>query len=243
MVAEDERFFSFTFNGENYTVDELTFNAALNLPTDQFVDLPTNGDLIQFFTGIHYQGDIVLSRLNKKNLVQEWNIFFEIIAKVFANSTKSNNTVITTALQIIGFSIANNRRINIGNLLWNVFLTQLKKARKDFDKGRKVCSYYPHFLTLIFNMLPSYQHAPFPNDRIQVSGKPNKKFYTRLDTSRALLHIPMLITPFMSTFINLPVIPIQAPVQPEQALVPLVPVPEQEAPAFEQAEPVPEQIM
>lgn len=46
MVAKDERSFSFKINDVTYTVDQTVFNAALNLPTENFEESPTNDELV-----------------------------------------------------------------------------------------------------------------------------------------------------------------------------------------------------
>ena len=70
-VSGDFKTFSFTFNGIQYTVDESVFNASLNLPTDNFVDLPTESQLSQFFRDIGFQGQLNLNRLSKSDLIPE----------------------------------------------------------------------------------------------------------------------------------------------------------------------------
>ena len=115
-MAADSKSFSFSVADTQYVVDDSVINRALNFPTDNFVELPTDNDITDFFTAIHYQEVINLPKMSKSFLVSEWDIFFDTLSKVFANSTKSNFHIITSTLQQIGLAVAFNQRINIGKL-------------------------------------------------------------------------------------------------------------------------------
>ena len=80
-------------------------------------------------------------------------------------------------------------------------------AKRDHGQGNKVQCYYPRFLSIILNHLLSPEHiALFNNSAFEVSQTTNKKFYTRLNTSLKYTNIHVVVTPFMSNFINLPTI-------------------------------------
>ena len=74
---------------------------------------------------------------------------------------------------------------------------------------------YPVFLTLIINHILTPEHkALFDNSAFELSLTTHKKFHTRLSTIIKFSNIHVVITPYMSNYINLPII--QAPpVQPQ----------------------------
>ena len=94
----------------------------MHFPTDNFSPLPTKQDLIQFFMAINHEDPLNITRLSKKGLVCEWDLFFDILARVFANSTKGNFHLITRPIQIIGFSIVLGRRVDFGTLIWDLIV-------------------------------------------------------------------------------------------------------------------------
>ena len=55
-VAADSKSFSFTVADSQYVVDDSVINRALNFPIDNFVELPTDNEISNFFTSIHYRG-------------------------------------------------------------------------------------------------------------------------------------------------------------------------------------------
>lgn len=212
-LSPDTRSFSFKVGETSYVVNESILNTVLNLPNSDFVDPPLEVVMTRFFNDIHYRSAIDLSKMSKKFLVAEWDYFFDIISKAFSNSTKTGFHSISSLIQRIGFAIVYNQRINIGRLLWTVIVNRLVVAKSDFDQGSAVYCYYPRFLTLIFNHVVSDDHQRmFVNSASEVSGTTHKKFFTRLDTMRKYTHIPVVITPYMSIFINQPIIPEPAPV-------------------------------
>ena len=71
VVSNDSKLFSFIIEGTPYVVNDTVINQALNLPTDNFVDPPTEDILTKNFTDIKYQGAVDLPRMNKKYLVNE----------------------------------------------------------------------------------------------------------------------------------------------------------------------------
>ena len=212
-ASDDSRSFSFTVANTQYVVNQLVVNRALNLPDRDFVGLPTN--ISKNFTSINYQGVIDLTKLSKSNLVAKWDCFFDTLAKVFGNCIKSSFANIPSLLQYIGLAIVHNQRINIGQLLFSTIIKCLLSAKDDHSRGRKVRCYYPKFLMLIANHLLSPEHkALFSNAAFEVSPTTHKKFFTRLETSLKFSQVPVLVTPFMATFIPLPTIP--EPVQEQQ---------------------------
>ena len=205
-----------TFNilDKQYRIDESVIRMALNLPCGSLVSLPSHQDLISFFQIINYQGQVDLTKFSKSNLVNEWDCFFDTLAKVFANCTKTSFHNISSLLQYIGYDVANNQRLNIAQLIRSEMVRRIITAKRDHGLGNKVQFYYPICLTIIMNHILSPEHkALFDNSVFEVSLTTNKKFYTRLNNSNKYSNIPVVITPYMSNFNNLPAIHAQ-PVQP-----------------------------
>ena len=71
IMAADSKSFSFTVADTQYVVDDSVINRALNFPTDNFVELPTDNEITNFFTAIHYQEVINLPKMSKSFLVSE----------------------------------------------------------------------------------------------------------------------------------------------------------------------------
>ena len=108
---------TFIIRDTYYQNDESVFHAAPNFPSDNLVNLPSDQELVSFFTNINYQGPLHLTKLSKSNLVDEWSCFFHTLIKVFANCTKTSFSNISSLLQYIGFAVANNQRINFAQLV------------------------------------------------------------------------------------------------------------------------------
>ncbi|KAK1401444.1 hypothetical protein POM88_001049 [Heracleum sosnowskyi] len=177
-----------------------------------FDPLPTDDELSQFFVNIHYQGPFQMVKLSKSFVVREWDLFFDTIARVFGNCTKTNFHCITSLNQYISYAIVFGRRLNFAEILWNIMLNRLVHSRRDSDNHVKVKCWYPRFLTLIINhLLTAEQVELFREARFETSPTTDTKFYTRLDVSSKFLNIPVLVSPLMSQFINLPIFGEQVP--------------------------------
>ncbi|KAK1392928.1 hypothetical protein POM88_011984 [Heracleum sosnowskyi] len=108
-------------------------------------------------------------------------------------------------------------RLNFGHLLWEIVVRRVFNARKEFDNGRKIKCFYPRFLSLVLNSLLSNEHQElFRNGRFFISPTTDRKFYHRLQTSFRYSNVPVLISNYMTNFINLP--SFEPPV-PEQRIV------------------------
>ena len=204
---------TFVVGGTQYRVDELVVITALNFPADNPVGLPTDQELVSFFHDINYQGPVDLTRLSKSLLVDEWSSFFDTLIKVFANCTKTSFSNIPSLLQYIGFAVAYNRRINFAQLTWHAMVRRIIAAKRDYGLGNKVSCYYPRFLSVILHHVLSPEHmALFNNIPFEVAQTTTKKFFTRLATSVKFTNVPVVVTPYLSNFIQLPVIQTQPPV-------------------------------
>ena len=83
-------------------------------------------------------------------------------------------------------------------------------AKRDFGLGNKVSCYFPRFLSVILHHVLSPKHmALFNNSPFEVAQTTTKKFFTRLATSLKFANVPVVVTPYLSNFIQLPVIQTQ----------------------------------
>ena len=204
---------TFIVGDTQYRVDESVVRTALNFPADNLVGLPTDQELVSFFQDIHYQGPVDLTRLSKSLLVDEWSSFFDTLIKVFANCTKTSFSNIPSLLQYIGFAVAYNRRINFAQLTWHAMVRRIIAAKRDYGLGNKVSCYYPRFLSVILHHVLSPEHmALYNNSPFEVAQTTTKKFFTRLATSLKFTNVPVVVTPYLSNFIQLPTIQTQPPV-------------------------------
>ncbi|KAK1389145.1 hypothetical protein POM88_017323 [Heracleum sosnowskyi] len=212
VIAGNSKSFSFNILNQQYTVTFELFCDVLHFPKDMFDPLPTDDELSQFFVNIHYQGPLQMVKLSKSFVVREWDLFFDTIARVFGNCTKTNFHCITSLNRYIAYAIVFGRRLNFAEILWNLLLNRLAHSRRDSDNGVKVKCWYPRFLTLIINhLLTAEQVELFREARFETSPTTDTKFYTRLDVSSKFPTIPVVVSPLMSQFINFPIFGEQVP--------------------------------
>ena len=207
---------TFIVGDTQYQIDESVVRAALNFQADNLVSLPSDQELVYFFTNSHYQGTLDLTKLSKSLLVDEWSCFFDTLIKVFANCTKTSFTNIPSFLYYISFAAANNQRINFAKLIWRVMVRRIIASKRDFGLGNKVSCYYPRFFSIILNHIISSEHVrSFNNSAFEVAQTTTKKFYTRLATSLKFTNVPVVVTPYLSNYIHLPVIQTQTHTVPQ----------------------------
>ncbi|KAK1397586.1 hypothetical protein POM88_007449 [Heracleum sosnowskyi] len=217
VISDDLHSISFTIEHTQYTITEGLFCEVFQLPRDNFDRTPSDIELIQFFTRIHYQGPLELTKLSKANLVCEWDILFDTLAKVFSNCTKSNFQHIPSLLQYIAYAIVFNVRLNIGHLIWSLMVRRVSNARIDHDSGRNVRCFYPRFLTILINHVLSDAHKELFSNAVSIPSPTTfSKFYQRLHTSSKWNMTPVVVSPFMAQFIHLPTF---EPFVPDQQLV------------------------
>ena len=194
--------FSFVVQGTTYTVTPRVVNEALGLPLGNYYGTPTPNQLTQFFTDINYQGAIHLPSLRKGNLVSEWELFFDTLIKTFGNCTRENNTLITSFIQYIGYSIAYNHPINIGQHLFALILNRVRAAIRNVQAGTPVQCFYPRFLSQIINTLLTPEHRLFyANSHVTNQRGLGTNLLTRIERSPRHLNVPVVVTQYMSQFI------------------------------------------
>ena len=128
--------------GRTIHINTDDMNRILGFPKENFAELPTEEETIQFFQTILYQGEIFLPRMLKGNLKPEWNLFFDTLAKVFAHTTRKNFNVISSLLQKIGFCIAHNLPVNFLRSWdrWGVGQLSTMQRSRAFIQGSSCCS-------------------------------------------------------------------------------------------------------
>ena len=76
--------------GKRITITTDDVNRILGFSRDNFADVPSNDEIIQFFQTINYLGQIFLPKMSKGKLRIEWDVFFDTLAKVFAPTDRRN---------------------------------------------------------------------------------------------------------------------------------------------------------
>ena len=128
-VSSNFSSFTFSLAGTTHRLDANVLNQVLGFPTEDFVPPSSESQIINFFTSIHYSGELNINTLSKNQLVNEWNVFFDTLANVFSNCTRTNFHKIPSLIQIIGFAVVFNRRINFGHVLWGVLVRRVYNTR------------------------------------------------------------------------------------------------------------------
>ena len=92
-------------------------------------------------------------------------------------------------------------------------------SKREFGLGNKVSCYYPRFLSIILNHILSPEHvALFNNSAFEVAQTTTKKFNTRLATSLKFTNVPVVVIPYLSNYIHLPVIQTQTHTVPQPSV-------------------------
>ena len=143
--ANQGKISGFKFRLQNRTVflNEKDLNTALHFPTENFDDYPSNEDLLGFFTWIQCsldENNMIPRVIYQNHLPKEWHLFFTIISHVFAPKISGFHGI-SRMIQIIGFSIAHNRRINFGHLI-------MEEIIKNQQSVRETYCLYPRFLQI-----------------------------------------------------------------------------------------------
>ncbi|XP_063944875.1 uncharacterized protein LOC135151160 isoform X1 [Daucus carota subsp. sativus] len=193
------------------TVDDV--NRILGLPRDNFEPDPSEDELRQFFQDIHYQGQIFLPKMSKGNLKAEWDVFFDTLAKVFAPTNRKNFGNISSMLQIFGFSIAYNRRINFGKILLREIIRKMGSVtQRSIQRNEKVECFYPRILMLFMNdkMDDADRHMYIDSPVVPIQ-RTCAKIQTRLVNKKKHDNVPLVVTPFMLEQFSAPFQPVQVP--------------------------------
>ena len=137
----------FRFQNRNVVLTELDLNTALHLPTEDFADYPSDEDLLGFFAWIQCsldENNMIPRVIYQNHLPKEWHLFFTIISHVFAPKISGFHGL-SKMIQIIGFSIAHNRRINFGHLIMEEIIKNHKSVRENY-------MLYPRFLQMTLDL-------------------------------------------------------------------------------------------
>ena len=126
--------FKFKLHNRYVYITETYINAALHLPVDNFVEYQSNEELLEFFQWLQCTLDEnkrVPRVLYRNHLPKEWHLFFTTISHVFAPKISGFHGI-SRLIQIIGFSIAYNRRINFGPLIMEEIIKNQQSVREHY---------------------------------------------------------------------------------------------------------------
>ncbi|KAL1818287.1 hypothetical protein ACET3Z_013156 [Daucus carota] len=193
------------------TVDDV--NRILGFPRNNFQVEPTSAELTQFFQDIHYQGQIFLPRMSKSKLKAEWDVFFDTLAKVFAPTTRQNFHNISSMLQIFGFSVAYNRRINFGKILLKEIIRKMGSvSQRSIHENDKVECHFPRFLMLFLSdKMNNEDRAMYVDSAVVPILRTCTKIQSRLANQKKHENVPLVVTPYMLEQFNVPLQPVQVP--------------------------------
>uniref|UniRef100_A0A166CZM5 Aminotransferase-like plant mobile domain-containing protein n=1 Tax=Daucus carota subsp. sativus TaxID=79200 RepID=A0A166CZM5_DAUCS len=179
-----------TIRNKNIQITADDVNRILGFPRENFEEVPTKDELIQFFQTIQYQGVIKLSKMLKNKLVPEWDYFFNTMAKVFAPTTSKSFNNITSLLQIIGFCITHNRRINFGRMILITIIKRLGTfASRQLVVDNSVLCYYPRFLMLFLNDTMTAEDKAFYANSPTEQPHPPKDYYEDPEEEEVQFHM------------------------------------------------------
>ena len=152
---------SFKFQNRSVFLTEHDLNTALHLPTEGFDDYPTDEDLLGFFAWIQCsldENNMIPRVIYQNHLPKEWHLFFTIVSHTFAPKISGFHGL-SKLIQIIGFSIAHNRRINFGHLIMEEIVKNILSVRENY-------LLYPRFLQMALDLkLTDAQQGRFARSR------------------------------------------------------------------------------
>ena len=137
----------FKFQNRSVFLTEHDLNTALHLPTEDFADYPSEEDLLGFFAWIQCsldENNMIPRVIYQNHLPKEWHLFFTIVSHTFAPKISGFHGI-SRMIQIIGFSIAHNRRINFGRLI-------MEEVIKNHLSRKESYMLYPRFLQMALDM-------------------------------------------------------------------------------------------
>ena len=137
----------FRFQNRTVFLTERDLNTALHLPTEDFADYPSDEDLLGFFAWIQCsldENNMIPRVIYQNHLPKEWHLFFTIVSHAFAPKISGFHGI-SKMIQIIGFSIAHNRRINFGRLI-------MEEVIKNHHSRRENYMLYPRFLQMALDL-------------------------------------------------------------------------------------------
>uniref|UniRef100_A0A161XXX3 Uncharacterized protein n=1 Tax=Daucus carota subsp. sativus TaxID=79200 RepID=A0A161XXX3_DAUCS len=151
--------------------------------------------------------------MSKGNLKAEWDVFFDTLAKVFAPTNRKNFGNISLMLQIFGFSIAYNRRINFGKILLREIIRKMGSVtQRSVHQNEKVECFYPMFLMLFLNdKMNEADRNMYVDSPVVPIQRICAKIQTRMVNKKKHDNVPLVVTPLMLEQFSAPFQPIQVP--------------------------------
>ena len=124
--------FKFRLQNRFIYITESDINVALRLPVDNFVEYSSNEELFGFFLWLQCtldENNMVSRVVYQNHLPKEWPLIFMTISHVFAPKTSGFHGI-SRMIQIIGFAIAHNRRINFGHIIMEEIIKNQQSTTK-----------------------------------------------------------------------------------------------------------------
>ncbi|XP_063948142.1 uncharacterized protein LOC135152228 [Daucus carota subsp. sativus] len=147
----------------------------------------------------------------KGNLKAEWDVFFDTLAKVFAPTNRKNFGNISSMLQIFGFSIAYNHRINFGKILLREIIRKMGSVKqRSIHQNEKVECFYLRFLMLFLNdKMNEADRNMYVDSPVVPILRTCAKIQTRLVNKKKHENVPLVVTPFILEQFSAPFQPVQ----------------------------------
>ena len=208
--------------GRSIRVTERDVNRIF--PMENLVYDPTPEQIEMFFRFIRYQdGNFNTGNLSRTFLTQYWNFFFHTLNHVFS-SDRTNQDRIPEFIQIIGYAVANNLRINFGKIVLGQIILKMKHLGTRDVQTQNVKCLYPRFLQLILNdflndidrvRLENGQKVECSSMKTNVINYISKKKYT---------DVPTVLTEYLKT-VPLPLLPrpVRAGIRQGNISIPAIP--------------------
>ncbi|KAK1402381.1 hypothetical protein POM88_001986 [Heracleum sosnowskyi] len=193
---------SFSFvvpGGRIIRVTEHDLNRILHFPIENLVPDPNTEEIHAFFTLIRsQQPNFFVGEFLKHYLTKPGNFFFHTLIHVFT-AKLTNLHGIPLFHQKIGFVIANNRHINIGNLVIDQIILCMGPLEDRTCMDDVLC-FYPRFLQLILNdVLTAEERDIFEGEETMDCMKMKSNAITALIKKNHLPGVPTVLTEYLRT--------------------------------------------
>ena len=191
---------SCTIGGQRVEINDGDVNAALGLPTENFGEMPTPTELIEFMEFINYSGPIILSNLNRTNTRKEWSFVFDSVVRAFT-CRKTGFDNISSVVQKLVFSMAHNRHLNVGKLILEELSTRLTMPLQ--SRGKEI--FLPRFImsTLAHKVNDIHMLNGIDQTRIGNCKQVSKIIFGSLVTKNKV-NVSLRITPYVGEIQDLP---------------------------------------
>ncbi|KAL1808707.1 hypothetical protein ACET3Z_025697 [Daucus carota] len=139
---------SVMINNISYNINGETVRAALRLPRNSTVRVPTENEIVSMLRDMHYNGDLSnLGQILRRHMRKEWSFLCDTFIKVFSGKV-SNYDAFTMSMQTMFHMLLTDEYFNICDL---VLYEIVAKLGPHVDRPRNI--YFARFLMIIANHL------------------------------------------------------------------------------------------